>query len=87
MIEVSDLVPEKAKSPMVVTEFGIVMEAIAVLLKTLSPMVVRVLGRLTEANVVAPSKARLPMEVTELGITIAVKRAAFRKALGPMVVS
>ena len=69
LIEVRRLQPEKAPSPIVVTEFGIVTEVREEQpLKASLPIVMRELGKVTEIKELQLRKASSPIVVTEFGI-------------------
>ena len=67
------LVLEKASSPMVVTESGMVTEVSPVLLKAPLPMVLTELPMVTEVKLLQPMKAPLSMEVTKSAIMTEIK--------------
>ena len=69
----------KALAPIVVTEFGIVMEVSEVLEKAAAPIVITELGIVMEVSEVA-SKAEAPIVVTELPIVTAVSEVLLEKA-------
>jgi len=80
--------PEKALSPIEVTELGMVTEvSLEQSSKACSPMEVTELGIITEVSPEQPRKALPPMEVTELGMVTEVSPEQPWKARLPIEVT